>query len=73
VRVGIVERERVERDGPGAMRFAALACAALALVAAPALAQQEQFIGEIRQVAFSFAPKGWLLCRGRRMLGVVGA
>ncbi len=46
------------------MRLAVLACAALAL-AAPALAQ-EAFLGEIRQVGFNFAPRGWMFCQGKR-------
>jgi hypothetical protein len=54
------------------MRVAALACAALALGAAPALAQPP-YLGEVRQVAFAFAPTGWHLCQGQRiLLGDVG-
>jgi hypothetical protein len=40
----------------------ALACAALSLVAAPVRA--EPYIGEIRAVAFDYAPAGWSLCDG---------
>jgi len=35
------------------------------LVSVPANAQVEPFLGEIRYVAFNFAPQGWALCNGQ--------
>ena len=48
------------------LRRLALVVATIAL--APVAAQaQDQFIGEIRWVAFSFAPQGWAKCDGQLM------
>jgi microcystin-dependent protein len=48
------------------MQLRRLALVAAALTLAPAAAQaQEPFIGEIRWVAFNFAPKGWATCDGQ--------
>jgi len=46
------------------LRRLALVCAALTLAPTAALAQ-DQFVGEIRWVAFDFAPKGWAKCDGQ--------
>jgi len=46
----------------GCMLLLVLVLASLAGV--PAMAQ-EPFLGEIRFVAFNFAPKGWALCNGQ--------
>jgi microcystin-dependent protein len=38
---------------------------ALALLCSPSARAQEQFLGEIRWVAFDFAPVGWAQCQGQ--------
>ena len=46
------------------MKKVVMSLAALVLLARAALAQ-EAFVGEIRMVAFNFAPTGWALCDGQ--------
>ena len=59
-----MQRER-EREREREMRAAvAAACAVVALLAAPARAQQ--LLGEVKAVAFNFVPKGWAPCDGTR-------
>src|SRR5207249_2114418 len=47
-----------------AMKKVVMSLAALMLLARAVLAQ-EAFVGEIRMVAFNFAPTGWALCDGQ--------
>ncbi len=46
-------------------RVLLLCVVALTLLACLPASAQDQFVGEIRYVAFNFAPKGWALCDGQ--------
>jgi microcystin-dependent protein len=42
-----------------------IALVLLGLLAAPAQAQTDPFVGQVEIVAFNFAPNGWALCNGQ--------
>lgn len=60
------EEKKISRRGKHMRHYLILLFVGImTLMAMPATAQSDPFLGEVDLVAFNFAPKGWAMCQGQ--------